>query len=182
MIDRRSLEKRIRGWFPQTPKLSCDRAVKPRWRKPQWIALTAVAVLGVAFFAYLWVQTCIRYSDPRADVTASYFEKTLNCSTAKAGDIVEVTTRVGWHGYIFPEFKRQVTIFDPYPQDSFQLVGGNNTYSYVGHGGSDAFTYHLRVMEDIGVVDCPSLNSTWTALKYNSRARLPTLNTALVNA
>jgi hypothetical protein len=155
MKNKEQLGRQIRGWFPQTPKLSYAKAVKPRWRKPQWIALTAVALIGVVFFAFLGVQTYIRYSDPRADVTASYFEKTLNCSTTKAGDTVEVTTRVGWHGYIFPEFKRQVTIFDPYPQGSFQLVGGNNTYSYVGAGGSDVFTYQLRVTSDVGAVDLP---------------------------
>jgi hypothetical protein len=151
-----SLKNRIRGWLPQTPRLAyASDAAKPRWRKPQWIALTAVAVVAVAFAASFGVQTYIRYSNPQADVTASYFEKSLNCSKANAGDVVEVTTRVGWHGYIFPEFKRQVTFIDPYPESNFQLVGGNNTYSYVGGGGSDQFTYQLKVISDVGAVDLP---------------------------
>ncbi len=89
---KKRLDERIRGWLPKDTTLSyAAKAVKPRWRKPAWIALTLFAVTALAFAAYIGVQTYIRYSNPQADVTASYFEKSLNCTTASVGDIVEVT-------------------------------------------------------------------------------------------
>jgi hypothetical protein len=152
-----SLKNRIRGWLPEKSKVTlADTSLKPRWRKPYWVALTAFAFIGFAFIAYIGVQTYIRYSNPQADVTASYFEKSLNCSTARVGDVVEVNVLVGWHGYVLPEFKRQVEIFDPYPESNFQLAGGNNTYKYSGYGGGDQFTYLLKVTEaDAGFIELP---------------------------
>ena len=138
---------RIRGWLPKEPiGAYANKPLKSRWRKPQWIALTLVAVVALAFVIYTGVQTYLRYSDPRLDVTASYFEKSLNCSTASVGDVVEVKVLLGWHGYVFPEFNRQVKIIDPFPENNFELVGGNNTYEYVGYGGGDQFTYLLKVI------------------------------------
>ena len=90
----------------------------------------------------------MRYSNPRLDVTASYYEKYLNCTTANVGDIVEVSVLVGWHGYVIPEFKREVKIVDPFPDSLFELVSGNNTYTFDGMGGGDQFTYQLRVISD----------------------------------
>jgi hypothetical protein len=81
-----------------------------------------------------------------ADVTASYFEKSLNCTSANAGDIVEVTVLVNWHGYVLPEFKREVKITDPFPIDTFELVGGNNTLEYSGYGGGYQFKYQLKIV------------------------------------
>lgn len=129
---------------------------KPRWRKPAWIALTLVTTIALAFATYAVVQTYLRYSNPRLDVTANYFEKSLNCSTASVGDVVEVEVSVYWHGYVIPEFKRQVEIIDPYPESNFQLVGGNNTYTYSDYGGGDQFKYLLKVTgADAGSIELP---------------------------
>ena len=148
----RSLENRIRGWLPQEPiVVYASKPLKQSWKKPAWIALTLVTVLALAFFTYVSVQTFIRYSNPQADVTASYFEKSLNCSKASVGDVVEVKVLVGWHGYIFPEFKRQVQIIDSFPERNFELVGGNNTYQYDGYGGGNQFMYLLKVINDDSV-------------------------------
>ena len=124
------------------------RSFHARWRKPSWIAVTLITIFALAFVVYAGAQTYIRYSNPRADVTASYFEKVTNCSSAKVGDVVEVKVVVGWHGHLFPEFKRLVQIIDPFPESNFQLVGGNNTYKYSGYGGANQFTYQLKVIND----------------------------------
>ncbi len=153
---KKSLDRRVRGWLPKEPKLAyAPKPSKPRWRKPRWIAFTLISIIALSSIAFVGIRTYMRYSDPRLDVSASYFEKALNCSTASVGDVIEVAVRVGWHGYIFPEFKRQVTFIDPYPESNFQLVGGNNTHSYVGGGGSDQFTYQLKVISDVAAVDLP---------------------------
>ena len=126
MTFKNKLESRIRGWLPKEASLSyATKAAKSRWHKPVWIALTLVTVIALAYAVYIGAQTYIRYSNPHADVTASYFEKTLNCTEAKVGDVIEVKVLVGWHGYIFPEFKRQVQIVDSYPEGNFELVSGN---------------------------------------------------------
>jgi hypothetical protein len=153
----RYLEKRIRGWLPKESNLAYAlKTSKPRWRKPAWIAITVVAVIALAFAAYTGVQTYLRYSNPRLDITASYYEKTLNCSTASVGDVVEVEVSVYWHGYVIPEFKRHVEIIDPYSESNFQLVGGNNTYTYSGHGGDSQFKYLLKVTgAEAGPIELP---------------------------
>ena len=146
MSIKRFLENQIRGWLPKEPIAAyANKPLKPRWKKPTLIALTLVAVIALAFFVYRGVQIFINYSNPQADVTASYFDKSLNCSTANVGDVVEVKTRVYWHGHVFPEFKRQVNIIDPYSESNFELVSGNNTRQYNGYGGGDQFTYLLKV-------------------------------------
>jgi hypothetical protein len=124
------------------------RSLQARWHRPVRIAVTLIAIAALAFVVYAGAQTYIRYSNPRADVAASYFEKVTNCSSAKVGDVVEVKVLVVWHGYIFPEFKRQVQIIDPYPESNFQLVGGNNTYQYSGYGGGNQFMYLLKVISE----------------------------------
>jgi len=147
------ITKSIRGWLPKEPlNTYASKASKPRWRKPHWIALTSIVIVGLAFATYTGLQTYLRYSNPQLDVTASYYEKTLNCSTANVGNIVEVNVQVVWHGYVIPEFKREVKIIDPYPENNFKLVGGNNTYGYKGYGGGgDHFTYLLEVISDSAV-------------------------------
>ncbi len=153
---KKPLRRLFCGWLPKETSLAyAVKASKPRWRKPQWIALTLITIIALSFAAYMGVQTFIRYSNPQADVTASYFEKTLNCTTANVGDIVEVKLMVNWHGYIFPEFKRQVQIIDAYPEANFELVNGNNTRQYSGYGGGDQFEYLLKVTDGTGVVDLP---------------------------
>ena len=141
------LEKQIRGWLPKESIVAyANKSLKPRWRKPSWIAFTLVVLVALAFGTYTGVQTYLRYSNPSLDVTASYYEKSLNCSTANVGDVIEVKVLVGWHGYILPEFKRQVKIIDPFPESNFKLVGGNNAYEYSGHGGGYQFKYLLQVI------------------------------------
>ena len=117
------IENRIRGWLPKEHVMvHANNSSKPRWRKPTWIAFTLVVLVALAFATYTGVQTYLRYSNPQADVTASYFEKSLNCSTASVGDVVEVKVLVGWHGYVIPEFKREVKIIDPSPKAIFNSL------------------------------------------------------------
>jgi hypothetical protein len=147
----KSLQNRVRGWFPKEPRLVyASKAAKPRLRKPAWIAFTLISILVLSSAVFVGARAAIRYSNPQADVTASYFEKSLNCSTATVGDTVEVTFRVYWHGYVLPEFKRQVQIIDPFPENTFQLVSGNNTCQYSGYGGGDQYRYILRVISNDG--------------------------------
>ena len=151
---KKSIDNCIRGWLPKEPIAAyANKPLKPRWRKPAWIAFTSVVVIALAFFAYRGIEIYINYSNPQADVTASYFDKFLNCTTANVGDLVEVKTRVYWHGHVLPEFQRQVNIIDSYPQNNFEIVSGNNTLQYNGCGGGDQFTYLLKV---IGT-DTPSI-------------------------
>jgi hypothetical protein len=138
---------KIRGWFPHEPNIIyAQKTAKPRWRKPRWIAFTLIGIITIASVAFLGVRTYIRYSDPQADVTTAFYEKSLNCSAASVGDIIEVKVLVGWHGYILPEFKRHVAMIDPFPESNFQLADGNNTYQYSGFGGGNQFTYLLKVI------------------------------------
>jgi hypothetical protein len=141
------IRNRFRGWLPKEPIIAhAFKMSRPRWRKSYWIVFTSIAVVGLAVATYTGVQTYRRYSDPQLDVTAGYYEKTLNCTSANVGDVVEVYVLVGWHGHVIPEFKREVSIVDPYFESSFELVGGNNTYGYSGYGGGDQFTYLLKVI------------------------------------
>jgi hypothetical protein len=147
MKNHKSEFDRIRGWLPKEPIIAyASKAFKPRWRETRWIAFTLVAIVGLAFATYTGAQIYLRYSNPKLDVTSGYYEKTLNCTTANVGDVVEVYVLVGWHGYVIPEFTREVKIVDPYLENSFELVGGNNTYGYSGYGGGDQFTYLLKVI------------------------------------
>jgi hypothetical protein len=156
MTTKKCLKKTARGWFPKEPlKIYATKPFKPRWKRPVWVALTLVAVVALGFAVYAGVQTYLRYSNPRLDVTSAYFEKTLNCTTAEVGDCVEVTVQVGWHGYVFPEFKREVKVVDQFPEDRFDLVGGSNTFEYACYGGSDQFTYTLRVIAETGIIELP---------------------------
>jgi hypothetical protein len=108
------------------------------------------------FCGYRGVLIYVYYSDPQFDVKASFFEKSINCTTVAVGDIVEVHTHVYWHGHVFPEFKRQVYIIDPFPENNFQLVSGNNTRQYGGFGGGDQVTYLLKVIStDISAIELP---------------------------
>lgn len=144
-----------RGWLPKEVTIAHSaNTVKPRWRNPAWIALTVVTVCALSFAGFTGVQTYIRYSNPQADVTASYFEKTLNCTQATIGDVIEVNVLVGWHGHIFPEFKRQVKIVDAYP-DNFELIRGNITRHYIGYGGGDQLQYQLKIIAGNGSIELP---------------------------
>ncbi len=54
---------------------------------------------------------------------------------------------MNWHGRVFPEFTREVKIVDPFPESSFQLAGGNNSWDYIGGGGGKQFKYLLKVTD-----------------------------------
>jgi len=142
----------IRGWLPKEKSLAyMHKSSKSRWRKPYWIALTLVSVVVLSGFTFLGVNTYLRYSNPAMDTTACYYEKTVNCSTASVGDIVEVNVQVYWHGYVFPEFKRDVTIVDSFPESNFIIINGGNVYESSGYGGSYQLKYLLKVVEGEGV-------------------------------
>jgi hypothetical protein len=177
MTLKKNLQQIIRGWLPKEHIVAyANKPLKPRWRKPYRIALTLVALVALAFATYVGVQTYLRYSDPQLDVTTSYFEKTLNCSSASVGDVVEVKTRVGWHGYVIPEFKRDVKIVDQFPESRFALVNGTNVYEYKGYGGSDQFTYELRVIAEEGVVELPKPRLYLDNVEIPLSGTSPTLN------
>jgi hypothetical protein len=140
-------KKSLRGWLPKQPIAACQtKPLKTRWRNPAWIVFALIVIVALSFFVYKGIQTLIFYTNPQADITASYYERSLNCSTANIGDIVEVQTGVYWHGHVFPEFKRQVNITDSFPEGSFQLVSGNNTRQYNGYGGGNQIVYLLKVI------------------------------------
>lgn len=147
MKKKQILESRIRGWFPKEP-LTCyvHNPVKSKFKKPVWIVFTLVTLIIVCFGAYIAAQTYIRYINPQADVTSSYFERRLNCTSASVGDFVEVTVLVNWHGRVFPEFKREVETIDFFPESNFQLADGHNSFNYSGYGGGYQFEYTLKVI------------------------------------
>lgn len=126
---KKSLERRVRGWLPKEPSLAYAlKASKPRWRKPYWITLMLVAVVALAAITFVGVRTYVHYSNPAMDVAPSpYYEKTTNSTTVSIGDIVEVNVWVYWHGYVIPEFKRDVKIVDPY-SSYFTLANQTNVY------------------------------------------------------
>ena len=149
---KKNLENRIRGWLPKETKTTyMHKPAKSRWHKPYWIALTLVGVVVIAGFTFVGVNAYLRYSNPAMDTTACYYEKTVNCSTASVGDIVEVNVQVYWHGYVFPEFKRDVKIVDSFPESNFSLLNEGNVFESSGYGGSYQLKYILRVVEAEGV-------------------------------
>lgn len=145
---KKHLPKCIRGWLPKESKTRhMHKSPKPRWRKPYWIALTLVSFVVLAGFTFLSVSTYLRYSNPAMDTAAGYYEKTVNCSTASVGDVVEVNVQVYWHGYVFPEFKRDVKIVDSFPENNFILIDEGKVYESSGYGGSYQLNYLLKVVE-----------------------------------
>lgn len=149
MNPKKYLENRIRGWLPKEPSMAmANKSLKSRWRSPYWITFILVIVVAIACIGYLGVNTYLRYSNPTMDITASYYEKTVNGTTAAVGDIVEVNVLVGWHGYVIPELKRNVKIIDPFPENLFSLANENetNVYQSQGYGGSYQLKYLLRVV------------------------------------
>lgn len=151
------LEKRIRGWLPKEPSMAlASKTLKPRWRNPYWITLTLAIVIAISAATFSGA-TIVRYANPLADVTASYYEKTVNSTTARVGDVVEVNVFVYWHGYIIPEFKRNVKIIDPFPESYFNLASENetNVCESQGYGGSYLLKYSLRVAGADGTVEFP---------------------------
>ena len=152
MNPKKYLENRIRGWLPKEPSMAvAHKTLKPRWRKPYWIAFTLVSVVVLAGITFVGVRTYMHYSNPAMDVAPSpYYEKATNSTTVDIGDIVEVKVWVHWHGYVLPEFKRNVKIVDPFPESCFVLIGETNVYESNGYGGSYQLKYFLRVVRGNG--------------------------------
>ena len=152
------LGKRIRGWLPKESIMSyMHKPSKPKW-KTYWKTLSIVVVVIVlAGLTFVGVQTYVRYSNPAMDVAPSpYYEKTTNGTAVGIGDIVEVNVWVHWHGYVFPEFKRNVKIVGPFPESSFALIGETNIYESKGYGGSYHLKYLLKVIGEEAIsIDLP---------------------------
>ena len=147
MNPKKYLQNHIRGWLPKEPSLAyAQKEVRPRWKPYRKTFSIVIVVIVLVSITFVGVRTYMRYSNPQADVTASYYEKTLNSSIANVGDVVEVKVVVDWHGYVIPEFKREVKITDPFPESNFKLVGGSNIYESSGYGGSYQFKYLLKVI------------------------------------
>jgi uncharacterized protein (DUF58 family) len=147
---RKQVQDWIHGWLPKEPNIAiAHKTLKPRWRSPYWITLTLVVGVALAGIVYFGVNTFLHYSNPAIDVAPSpYYEKTTNSSTVSVGDIVEVTVWVHWHGYVLPEFKRNVKIVDPFPESYFSLANENeiNVHESQGHGGTYRLKYLLKVV------------------------------------
>jgi hypothetical protein len=100
------------------------------------------AGLAVAYGIEVWMWK----TNPLMDVPSAEFQKTVNATTVRQGDIVRVNLFIGWHGHVLPEFTRHVKVVDPYPEDCLILVTGSNTYEYNGAGPGPGFTYTLKVV------------------------------------
>jgi len=152
MTLKKRLETFVKGWLPKESNMAyIHKPSKPRW-KSYWKTLSIVVVVIVlAGVAFVGVRTYMYYSNPAMDVAPSpYYEKATNSTTADIGDIVEVKVWVHWHGYVLPEFKRNVKIVDPFPESCFVLIGETNVYESNGYGGSYQLKYFLRVVRGNG--------------------------------
>ena len=106
------------------------------------IFLTVVAGLVIPYGIGVWM----RKTDPLMDVPRAEFQKTVNATTVRTGDVFRVDVFIGWHGHVLPEFTRHVKVVDSYPEDYFILVSGSNIYEYHGRGPGPGFTYTLKVI------------------------------------
>ena len=178
MNPKKYLQNRIRGWLPKAPSIAiAQKTLKPRWRNPYWITLTLVVAVAIAGFVYLGVNTYFRYSSPLMDITANYYEKTVNGTSISIGDVVEVKVLVGWHGYVIPEFKRNVKIIDAFPESSFILLSESNVYESSGYGGSYQYKYSLRVTGEEGIsAELPKPQLYLNSVEIPLNGASPTLN------
>ena len=143
------LEEHLRGWLPKESRIAyAHNPVKPRWKSYLRTLLIVVVLIVLSGVGFVCVRTYVRFSNPATDVSASYFEKTVNDTTVEVGDVVEVRVRVYWHGYLIPEFKRDVRIVDPFPESNFILIDESNVYESSGYGGSHQFSYLLKVVKE----------------------------------
>jgi hypothetical protein len=145
MNTKQRLAKHIRGWLPKKPSNAYQHQTPKPKPKPYLKAFAAVAVVvllaGASFFA---ARTYLRYSNPASDVTTCYFQKTTNSTKLNVGDTVEVQVMVYWHGYVVPEFGREVKIVDPIPEAFVLVDGSNSLQEQKGFGGSYLLTYTLK--------------------------------------
>jgi hypothetical protein len=152
MNPNKHVEKSIQGWLPKEPKIAYVHKLSKPSGKPYWKVISIVAVLIVlCSVAFVGGRTYIRYIDPKADVKASYFEKTVNSTTINIGDNIEVKVTVYWHGYLFPEFKRDLKIVDPLSETYFALANETNMFESTGYGGSYQFIYTLQAIAGEGL-------------------------------
>ena len=151
------MEQQTRGWLPKEPILAHAAQQSKRHWKPYLKTFSiAAAIILLASITFVGVRAYMRYSNPQLDVTASYYEKNSNSTAANIGDVVEVQLRVYWHGYVLPEFKREVKIVDPFPESRFSLANGTNSLTQSeGYGGSYQLNYTLRVVGDGGLAELP---------------------------
>jgi len=105
---------------------------------------TFIILLAVAI-AY-GVQVWIRKVNPLMDVPRAEFDKTVNVTRVRIGDVIKVEVFIGWHGHVLPEFRRDVKIVDPFPEDYFILVDESNICEYRGRGPGPGFSYSLKVV------------------------------------
>jgi hypothetical protein len=178
---KKRVENRIRGWLPNESNMAyIHKPSKLRWKiywKTLSIVLVVIVLAGVTFVG---VRTCMHYINPAMDVVPSpYYEKTTNSTTAGIGDIVEVNVWVYWHGYVLPEFKRNVKIIDPFPESYFSLAseGETNVYQSQGYGGSYQLKYLLRVIGgDDASVKLPRPRLYLDGVEIPLSGESPTLN------
>ena len=104
--------------------------------------LTVIAGLVVVYGIEVWM----RKINPLMDVPSAEFQKTVNSTTVKKGDVFRVSVFIGWHGHVLPEFTRHVKAVDLYQEDYFILIDGCNICEYHGGGPGPGFTYSLRVV------------------------------------
>jgi hypothetical protein len=175
----RYLENRIRGWLPKEPKLSyAHKPSKPKWKHYLKIGSIVAAVILIAGVAFVGARTYMRYSNPAMDFAPSpYYEKTTNTTTVGAGDVVEVNVWVYWHGYVFPEFKRNVRIVDPFPDGYFTLADETNIFESSGYGGSHHLKYLLRAVGGEGVtIELPKPRLYLDSVEISLSGSSPTLH------
>lgn len=103
-------------------------------------------MIFTSFATFFAISAAMRYTNPLMDVEEGYYEKNVNNTVVKVGDVVEVEVFIYWHGHVLPEFRRYVKVVDSFPKDSFMLVSGSNIYESKGKGGSYIFSYSLKVI------------------------------------
>lgn len=180
---KKRLETFIRGWLPKESNMAyIHKPSKPRLKvflKTLSIIMAVIALVGVTLFG---VSTYLHYINPAMDVAPSpYYEKTTNSTTVSVGDIVEVNVWVHWHGYVVPEFKRNVKIIDPFPESYFSLASENetNVYESQGYGGTNQLKYLLRVVGGEGAsIELPEPRLYLDGAEISLSGTSPTVNIA----
>jgi len=121
-------------------------------RKPLLIGIVvflALISVGSVLFGY---KAWMRKANPLIDVPRAEFYKTINATTARVGDVVMVQLFIGWHGGIMPEYIRNIKIGDPFPEENFVLVSGNNIHESRGTGPGPGYSYLLKITGGEGAV------------------------------